>query len=76
MRPVTPVGGPTSKNTVSPVGGLTGNLNDPVSENTARPVSGLSGKKFLSDHASGTPDDSDPAKMGLDRIEMDLEMNT
>ena len=67
MRPVTPVGGPTSKNTVRPVGG-------PISENTVRPVGGLSGKEF-SEHTSETPEDSDRRKMGLDRLEMDLEMN-
>ena len=65
MRPVTPVGGPASKNTVRPVGG-------PTSKNTIRPLSGLSGKKF-SEPASETPEDSNPPKMGLNKAETDLE---
>lgn len=68
MRPVTPVGGPASKNTVRPVDG-------PTSKNTIRPLSGLSGKIF-SEPASETPEDLGPPKMGLNKLEMDLEMNT
>lgn len=53
MRPVTPVGGPASKNTI-------------------RPLSGLSGTEF-SGHASERPEDTNPPKMGLDKVEMNLE---
>lgn len=75
MRPVTPVGGPASKNTVKPPSGLSGTkfseLASEMPKNTVRPASGLSGKKL-----SETPEDSKPPKMGLDQLEMDLEMNS
>ena len=79
MRSVTPVGGPASKDTVRPPSGLLGTkfseLASETPKNSVRPVSGLSGKK-VSETASKTPEDLGPPKMGLNELEMDLEMNT